>query len=114
MVMIQVQTADEDRLLGAVQLAFDKAIVGTAACFQRQSAISPELALAAEAKRSLHASDQQGSANWSQKGNTGQYRRGGMFAALSNRSRRAWRRNPWLVAKCPSLRDGDSTWISQC
>src|SRR5438045_2657610 len=45
MVMIQVQTADEDRLLGAVQLAFDQAIVGTAACFQRQSAISPELAL---------------------------------------------------------------------
>src|SRR6059058_6077521 len=36
MVMIQVQTADEDRLLGAVQLAFDQAIVGnkprTGAC----------------------------------------------------------------------------------
>src|SRR5205823_13727996 len=82
MVMIQVQTADEDWLLGAAQLAFDKAIVGAAACFQRQSAISPELAFAAEAKRSLHAGDQQGSANRSQKGNTGQHRRGGMFAAL--------------------------------
>src|SRR5947207_9881509 len=86
MVMIQVQTADEDRLLGAVQLAFDQALVGTAACFQRQSAISPELALAAEAKRSLHASDQQGSAHWSRQGNTGQYRRGGMFAALYNQT----------------------------
>src|SRR5436190_16568457 len=81
-IVIQVQTADEDRLLGAAQLAFDKVIVGAAACFQRQSAISPELALAAEAKRSLHAGDQQGSANWSQKRNTGQHRRGGMFAAL--------------------------------
>ena len=81
-VMVPVQTADLRWPGLALHLSVDHAVLGAVVCFQRQPAISPELALAAEAKRSLHASDQQGSANWSQKGNTGQYRRGGMFAAL--------------------------------
>src|SRR5438552_455622 len=54
-------------------------VVGAAARFQRQSAVGPELTLAAKTERSLHARDQQGRTNRSHKGNAAQDRRGRMF-----------------------------------
>src|SRR5208337_2774741 len=61
-VMVEIQAADEHRLFAALQLAVHHLVVGAAARFQRQAAVGPELPLAAEAVRCLHAPQQQGNA----------------------------------------------------
>ncbi len=57
-VVVAVQPANEHRLLAPLQLAVHHPIVGTAARFQRQPAVGPELPFRAEAVRRLHSANQ--------------------------------------------------------
>ena len=63
MIMVDVEPADGQNLLGAFQLATDEAIFSAGVSPQRQSTVSPQLPLGAEAIRRLYQSDQQSGAD---------------------------------------------------
>src|SRR5208283_4445138 len=83
-VVVQVQPANEHRLLAALQLTVHHPVVGAAARLQRQAAVGPELALAAEAMRCLHAPDEQGDAYRTEPRNRAQQLGLAMLATLQN------------------------------
>ena len=62
-IMVDVEPADGQDLLGAFQLATDEAIFPTGVRPERQATVGPELSLGAEAIRRLHQSDQQSGAD---------------------------------------------------
>src|SRR5271166_3197577 len=83
-VVVQVQAANEQRLFAALQLTVHHLIVGAAAGLQGQAAVGPELPLAAEAVRRLHAPDQQGGAYRTEPRNGAQPLRLVVLATLQN------------------------------
>ncbi len=60
MIVVVIQSADGQQLVGTLQLAFEIAVFGADARFQGQAAVGPELALAAEAMWDLDQCHQQG------------------------------------------------------
>jgi hypothetical protein len=68
-IMVDVEPADGQDLLGAFPLAADKAIIPTSVCPQRQSTVGPQLPLGAEAIGPLYQSDQQSGADWANRRN---------------------------------------------
>src|ERR1700693_5215039 len=68
-IMVDVKPADGQDLLGAFQLASDKAIFPTGVSPQRQSTVGPQLPLGAEAIGRLYQSDQQSGADGANRGN---------------------------------------------
>src|SRR5215468_1164439 len=80
MIVIQVQPANEDRFALASELAVDDLVIGAAARLESKSAVGPELAVGAEAKRGLNARNQQGRTDCSHKGNAAEHCGGRMLA----------------------------------
>ena len=62
-VMVDVEPADGQDLLGTFELATDETIFPTGVSPQRQSTVSPQLPLGAEAIGRLYQSDQQSGAD---------------------------------------------------
>src|SRR5260370_833583 len=62
-VMIFVEPADGYDLLGALELATHHAVFPAVACFQRQTAVGPQLSLAAESMRCLDEREQENRPN---------------------------------------------------
>src|SRR5208283_4240581 len=83
-VVIQVEAANEHRLVSALQLPVHHLIVGAAARLQRQPAVGPELSLAAEAMGRLHPPEEQGDAYRTEPGNGAQQLGLVMLATLQN------------------------------
>ena len=82
MVVVEVQATDRERLFFAPKLATYQLVICTCAGLERQPAVRPELTFAAEAEWGLHTGEQQGCANKSQIGNTGEYSRSLVLAAF--------------------------------
>jgi len=62
-IMVDVEPADGQHLLGAFELTTDEAIFSAGVRPQRQSAVGPQLPLGAEAIGRLYQSDQQSGAD---------------------------------------------------
>src|SRR6266496_1379061 len=71
-IVVHVQSADEYLFAATFQLPFDLLVIGTAARFQPQTTVRPELALAAETMRGLYSCYQHRRADRAQVGNTAQ------------------------------------------
>jgi hypothetical protein len=94
------EPADGQDLLGAFQLATDKAIFPTGVRPQRQSTVGPELSLGPEAIGGWHQSDQQSGADGPIEGICRSNLMAGCFRASANSSRRACWRNAAKASNC--------------
>src|SRR6266542_4487862 len=82
MVVVLVQAPNGKQFLRTPHLTFDQAVFRTDAGLQGQSAIVPQLSLAAETMRSLDQGHRQRRSNRSQIRNLSQLRGDGMLATL--------------------------------
>src|SRR6266581_7118475 len=82
MVVVFVQAPNGKQFLGTPHLTFDQAVFRTDAGFQGQSAIGPQLSLAAETMRSLDQGHRQRRANRPQIRNLSQLRGDGMLSTF--------------------------------
>ncbi len=85
MVVVFVQAPNGKQFLRSPYLTFDHAIFRTDAGFQSQSAIGPQLSLAAETMRSLDQGHRQRRANRSKIGNLSQLGGDGMLPTFGQR-----------------------------
>ena len=99
-VMVEVEPADGQDFLGAFELATDETIFSAGVRPQRQSTVSPQLPLGAEAIRRLDQSAQQSGADRANAGICRSNLMAGCFRASANSSRRVPWRNAAKASNC--------------
>ena len=99
-IVVDVEPADGQHLLGAFQLTTDEVAFPTGVHPQRQSTVGPQLALGAEAIGRLYQSDQQSGADGPIAGICRSNLMAGCFRASANSSRRVPWRNAAKASNC--------------